>query len=89
MHEDRCNFFATERQLHAKTFNPCQKSVKVQIQSEKPSVPDVYCVVGCVRMQQTPIEHRDLGLGHRQVLPIHKSDSMGVAPMVDVMLIDC
>ena len=45
------------------------------LEPEEAALPDVDHVVGRIRMQEAPVEHRDLGLGHLAEAPVHVSDA--------------
>lgn len=76
--EDFGHAIAVERDRHAQLFQPAEEAIEMQIEAEETTIPDMHCVVGGVGMQEAPIQHRDLGLRHRQILPVQEGNTIGV-----------
>ena len=71
---------------HAQSFQPAEEAVEMQIEAEEAAVPDMHRVVGGVGMQEAPIQHRHLGLRHRQVLAVEEGDAVGIGMRVDMAI---
>ena len=54
---------------------PPKKRSRCRFEAEEAAVPDMHGVVGGVGMQEAAVQHRDLGLRHRQVLAVDEGDA--------------
>lgn len=59
----------------------------MQVQPEESAIPNVHRVVGGVGVEETPIQHGYLGLGYRQVLPLHESNPGRIPTSINVALV--
>ena len=69
---------------HAQLFQPAEEAVEMQVEAEEAAVQDMHRVISGVGMQEPPIQHRHLGLRHRQILAVEEGDAIGIGVRVNV-----
>ncbi|WP_263486455.1 hypothetical protein [Mesorhizobium sp. ESP6-5] len=87
--QDLGHAIAIERDRHAQLLQAAEETVEMQIEAEETAVPDMHRVVGGVRVQKSPIQHRNLGLRHRQILAVEEGNAFGIGMRVDMAVAHC